>query len=264
MCIDRKIRRVIVVGLDLKRRRVRGNGFLPKPDHGVDVRRHVPRVRHGRRNAGIAPRRRNSLLGKRRKVVGVNEVMRHARMLRVLLEEFLQQRRGLDLIGVGEIALRCRGLKRQRIKGLRLVVIGIALRHPLHRGTIGCQSDIHGDLVMVAEIDAKGIDPIALALRLRTRSPRFFDCLPTCLRLGSRRCNCKGVAEAIHRHAPIRHGATGVLLQDLFEFPAGNQEPVRMKHGDATVELDLHIGVAGGSERLPYRACRLAGRLRRL
>ena len=178
MCIDRKIRRMIVVRLDLKRRRVRGDGFLPKPDHGVDVRRHVPRVRHGRRNAGIAPRRRYSLLGKRREVVGVNEVVRHARMLRVLLEEFLQQRRGLDLIGVGEIAFRRRGLKRQRIIGLHLVVVGIALRHPLHRGIIGCQSGIHGDLVMVAEIGAQGLDPVALALRLRARQPALFRVRP--------------------------------------------------------------------------------------
>jgi hypothetical protein len=101
---------------------------------------------------------------------------------------------------------------------------------------------------MVAEIDGKGIDPIALPLRLRTRGLRFFDCFPTRLRLGSRRCDCEGVTEAIHRHAPIRHGASGVLLQDLFEFPAGNQEPVRMEHGDAAVELDLHSGIAGGGE----------------
>ncbi len=84
----------------------------------------------------------------------MNEVVRHTGMLRVLLEEFLQQRGGLDLIGVGEVAFRRRSLKRQSIKGLDLVVIGIALRHLRHSGIVGCQSSVHGDLVMVAEIGA--------------------------------------------------------------------------------------------------------------
>ena len=75
-------------------------------------------------------------------------------MSRVLIEEFLQERRGFDLIGVGEVAFLRRGLQRQRIIGLRLVVVWIGLRHPLHRGIVGCQSSIHGDLVMVAEIGA--------------------------------------------------------------------------------------------------------------
>jgi hypothetical protein len=142
------------------------------------VRRHVPGVRHGRRNASIAPRRRNSLFGKWCKVVGVNEVVRHTRMLRVLLEKVLQKRRGLDLIGIGEVAFRRGGLERQRVKGLHLVVIRIALSHPVHRGIIGCQSDIHGDLVMVAEIGAQRLDPVAFALCLQPCSPRFLERVP--------------------------------------------------------------------------------------
>src|SRR5881397_332565 len=101
---------MIIVGLYLKRARVRGDGFFPKSDHGVDVRGHVPRVWHGRCDARIAPRRRNSLVSKRRKVVGVNEIVRYAGMSRVLIEEFLQERRGFDLIGVGEVAFLRRGL----------------------------------------------------------------------------------------------------------------------------------------------------------
>src|SRR5206468_8055472 len=77
---------------------------------------------------------------------------------------------------------------------------------------------------------------------------RFFECVPGRLRFGSRRSSCKGVAEVVHRHAPMRHGASGILLQYPFEFSAGNQKPVRMKHGDAAVELGLHSGVAGGSK----------------
>ena len=63
--VNREIRRVIVVGLDLDRRSVRRDRFLPQPDHRVDVRRHVPGVRHRRRDAGIAPRGGDALFGER-------------------------------------------------------------------------------------------------------------------------------------------------------------------------------------------------------
>ncbi len=212
MRIDGKIRRVIVVGLDLKRRCVRGDGFFPKSDHGVDMRRHVPRVRYGRRNARIAPRRGNSFFGKRRKVVGMNEVVRHARMLRVLVEELLQKRRGFDLVGIGQVAFLRRGLQRQRIIDLHLVIVGIALRHALHRGIVGCQSGTHGNLVMVAEIGAQRLDPVALTLRLRPGHPRFFQRVPSRLRVGPRRRGCQGVAEVIHRQTPVCHRAGGILL----------------------------------------------------
>ncbi len=175
------------------------------------MRRHVPRVRHGRRNAGIAPRRGNSLFGKRCKVVGVNEVVRHTRMLRVLLEEFFQKCCGFDLVGVGEVAFRRRGLQRQRMIDLHLVVVGIVLRHPLHRGIVVCQSDIRGDRVVVAEIGAQRLDPVALALRLRPGRPRLFECVPSRLRVGPRRRGCQGVAEEVHRHTPVCHRAGGIL-----------------------------------------------------
>src|SRR5262249_29131697 len=40
----------------------------------------------------------------------------------------------------------------------------------------------------------------------------------------------------------------GVLLQDALECPARVDEPIRMQHGDAALELGLHLGIAGGGE----------------
>ena len=131
-----------------------------------------------------------------------------------------------DLVGVGQVAFRRRGLQRQRIIGLHLVVVGIALRHALHRGIVGCQSGTHGDLVMVAEIGAQRLDPVALTLRLRPGHPRFFQRVPSRLRVGPRRRGCQGVAEVVHRHTPVCHRAGGILLQNPLELPAGDQEPV--------------------------------------
>ena len=48
--------------------------------------------------------------------------------------------------------------------------------------------------------------------------------------------------------APIGHRAIGVLPQHSLERPARDQEPVRMDHRDAALELGLHFGIAGGGE----------------
>jgi len=110
--VDREIRRVIVVGLDFHRRRIRRNRFLPQTDHRVDVRWHVPGVRHGRRNPGITPGGGYALLRERVIVVSMNEKMRHARMLRVLIVELLQNCRRLALVGIGGV-----GWGRRRLQG---------------------------------------------------------------------------------------------------------------------------------------------------
>ncbi len=89
---------------------VRGDRFLPHPEPRVDVRRHVQRVRHPGRDFAVALRRLQPARSERRVVVGVDDVMRDARMIRVLFEERLENGGGLKLIGEGEIGrgARCR------------------------------------------------------------------------------------------------------------------------------------------------------------
>ena len=173
--VDREIRRVIVVGLDLDRRSVRRDRFLPQPDHGVDVRWHVPGVRHGWRDARIAPGGGNALFRERVVVVGMNEEMRHARMLRVLVVQLFQNCRRLDLVGIGRVGRRRRRLQGKRIEHLRLVVVGVALRQLLHRIVVGDEPGIDRSLVVVAVIGAQRLDPVALALGLRADLTRLFE-----------------------------------------------------------------------------------------
>ncbi len=35
--VDHEVRRVVIIGLDLERRSVRGDGLLPHPHHRIDV-----------------------------------------------------------------------------------------------------------------------------------------------------------------------------------------------------------------------------------
>ena len=72
--------------------------FLPQAHARERVRRHVQRVRHRRRERRVAARRAQRLLGERRVIVGVNDVVREPGMLRMLLEERLEDRRGLQLL----------------------------------------------------------------------------------------------------------------------------------------------------------------------
>ncbi len=110
MRIHHEIRRMVVVGLDLDGRSVRRDRVFPHSDHRVDVRGHVSGVRRRRRDLRVHRRDLDALVGERRIVVGVDEIVRHARVLRVLLEQALQDLRRLQLVRVGLVALGGRGL----------------------------------------------------------------------------------------------------------------------------------------------------------
>ena len=62
---------------------VAGHGFLPQANTSERVRRHVQRVRCHGCDIGIAPRRTARFSRERRHVVGVDDVMREAGMLRL-------------------------------------------------------------------------------------------------------------------------------------------------------------------------------------
>ena len=102
--------------------------LLPIADAREDMRRHVLRMGGAGRDLGVEPRRVEPLLGDRRIVVEMDQVVRDAGMLRLALEDRLQDRRALELVGVGLVGGRSRGVERQRVVDLRLVVVRIALR----------------------------------------------------------------------------------------------------------------------------------------
>jgi hypothetical protein len=101
---------------------------------------------------------------------------------------------------------------------------------------------------VVAVIGAQRFDPIALALSLGADLARLFQRRPGGLRVRPRRHRGERVAEQVDRDSPMRHRATGIVAQDLLERSPRDQEPVRMDHRDAALELGLHLGIAGGGE----------------
>ena len=85
---------------DTRRFGVGSNRLLPVTEPGENVRRHVLRVCRGRRHLGVAARRREPLLGERRRIVEVYQIMSYARMLRLTRPDFFQDCGPLELIGI--------------------------------------------------------------------------------------------------------------------------------------------------------------------
>ena len=74
---------------------------------------------------GVGARRRQRLVRQRRRVVGVDDVVRQAGMLRHLLEERLEDVGRLQILRVGLVGRR-RGLRdRERVEDLRLGVVRV-------------------------------------------------------------------------------------------------------------------------------------------
>src|SRR5499427_7567356 len=169
-------------------------------------------------------------------------------MLRVLLEQLLQDGDRLELVSVAHVGLRGRRLQGQRIENLYLVVVRVALRHLLHRVVVGAQAGLDVGLVMISVVSANRVDPAALAIRLRANLARLLQRSPGRIGILARRRTAQRVAEQIHRYAPIGDGATGILLEDSLENAARDLEPVGMDHRDTALELRLHLRIAGGWE----------------
>jgi len=114
-------------------------------------------------------------MGDRGVVVAVDQVVRHAGMVRLLGKDLLQNSGGLELAGV-----RLVGRERSRVEGERvedrcLPVIRIAKGELLHGFLVGESPSAVIDLVRVPVERLEPRDVISLALGLRSRSLRPFD-----------------------------------------------------------------------------------------
>ena len=161
------------------RSRVGRDRFLPIADPGENVRRHVLRVRRIRRDLRIAQRRRQAFGGDARIVVQMDQIMRDAGMLRLALEDRLEDGRPLELVGVGLVGGRRRDIERDRVEDLGFVVIGIFRRQRLHRLQIGLHARLVRGLVVsrhtsppahrCSRARAGVLAPIAFALSIAAR-----------------------------------------------------------------------------------------------
>ena len=211
---------------------------------------------------GVAARGGERLVGERRRVVGVDDVVRQAGMLRHLLEERLEDVGRLQLLRVGLVGRHRRLRDRQRVEDRTSMSFGLAAddssASPLRSGRRdrAASSDRRcSNRMATASMSAfsRGVgDPVAcalatmrLALLDRRRLPQAAERVPP----------------LAHRHAPVRHRAAGILLRDRLEHLGRFGEPERVQQRDRLVEVVLHAGGAGGVE-LHAGAADLVGRHR--
>ena len=139
------------------------------------MRRHVLRVRGIRRDLRIAQRRRQAFDGDRRIVVQMDQIVGDARMLRLALENRLEDRRAFELVGVGLVGGRGRDIERNRVEDLGFVVVGIFCGQRFHRLQVGLHARLVRGLVEVDIHHRQRVDVVALALGLGAGRFRLLD-----------------------------------------------------------------------------------------
>ena len=253
MGIDHVVHAVQLIGERLVhlRRLDRGgvgvDQLLPVADAGVDVRGHVLGMRRRRRDLGVAVGGIKALRRGRRIVVEVDQVVRHARMLRQALGDRFEDRRALELLGVGFVVRRRRRVQRDGVGDLRLVVVGVFRRQRLH-GLQECADALAmAELVVIDVHDGKGVDVVPLALGLGAGGFRFLDGGKPERQVGSRDREVRIVQER-ECDAPMGDGAVRVGLQSLLEDLLRRAVPERVLIAHRAVDPPLRDLVARGLE----------------
>ena len=221
--------------------------LLPVADAREDVRGHVLGMRRGWRDLGIASRGIEALLGDRRIVVEVNEIVRDAGMLRLALGDRLEDCRALELVGVGLVGRRGRCVERERVMDLRLVVLRILLCQLLHRLGIGHDARAVIELLVVGVHDRERVDIVALALRLGADALALRNGGGAVGEILRRRRHVR-VPEQAQRNAPIGDAAFGIGLQHILKRLLRCAVPERMLVQHRAIEKLLRLRLAGGLE----------------
>ncbi len=238
---------------------VGGDRFLPVAHAREDVRGHVKRMRRVGRDGGIGFRRRQALLGDRRIVVAVDQVVGDAGMVRMCLEQRFEYRGGLELVGVvlvGGIEIR-RG--DQRRQDLGLGVVRISGHDRRHGGVDGLHALGIGLSGVPAHEDTDGSDIVLLALAPQSRSLRRIECRDDAVETRRREKGGPGewVLEDRQGMAPMRHATRGIGALDRLE--GGDRlrpgEGMVKRHGRVELRLCGRIAIDTELDRAQARNC---------
>ena len=234
---------------DLGRPAIGGNGILPGADPREDVRRHMQRMRRIRRDAGVALRAWQAFLRDRWRVVGVDQVMRDARMVRVFSELLLEDRRRLERVAIGLVGALLDGDQVERIENLRFVILRIlggerlvglgARERPLPLGAVG----------EVIPVRRHRLKIILFALALRAEASPLGDRALRPRHFVRRHEANERVVHQDGRKTPRRNGgARRILGRDFLEGALSFRPPKGMQHRHAALHLRLRLRVAGVRE----------------
>ena len=159
------------------------------------------------------------------------------------LPDRLEDRRAFDLLGIGLVGRRRRGVERDGVGDLRLVVVRIFCRELLHRAEERADALGMGQLVVVGIHQHQRVDVVTLALGLGADLLGLLDRGKTEWQVG-RGDGGMRIVEQRQRDAPIRHAAFRIGLGDLLEDLLGGAVPKRVLIAHGAVEAALRHLVA--------------------
>jgi hypothetical protein len=229
------------------RRDVGRDRLVPSADAREDVRRHVLSVRGGRRNPGVSLGCIQPLFRKRRRVIEMDQVVRHAGMPRLALEDRLQNGRAFKLICVGLVIGRGGNVERDGVKDLCFVIIGVLLRQCFHGFQVSLDPRAVDDLVVIGVENGKGIDVITFALRLGTNRLSLLNGSKSERKIRCRRWSMR-IIEQAQSDAPIGNPTFRIGLEDILKYLLGRLIPERVLVSHATIKPSLRSLVARGVE----------------
>jgi hypothetical protein len=183
---------------------------------------------------GVASRRRQSELHQLRRVVAVNQVVRHAGMVGFDRPQLFQDRSRLLSVRKSCVIVRLGSQQRQCIEGRCLAILGITLVGGFHGFGIRIGSIMKVALLAVVET-FHGSDIVTLAIGLGVQRFRLLDLRLTTLQSGCVRLVPELVPDA-HGDSPVRHCALRIVLRDLFEFLLRFLIPERVQQRDTAFE----------------------------
>ena len=218
------------------RREVGVDRLLPEPDAGEGMRRHVERMRRVRRNRGVAARRVEAARGQRRRVVGVNQIVRDARVVGHLRREPVEDRGGRELILVRLVGRQRRLIERQRIEDARFRSSGHAVCRaspwPARRRRRGC-----ADRRARSPCRARRPPPRTPARAVSATIDAAFVAAARPRQARPAIDTRKWVAPVAHRETPLRHGAGRVGGSHGGEGVGGRAKPERVQQRDRAIEV---------------------------
>ena len=168
-------------------------------------------------------------------IVGVNDVVREPRVLRMLLEERLEDGRGFQLLRIFLVARQGGLIHRERVEDARLHVarkFRTTRSMPARRRSARALSR---GVPARKELGGRG-DKCALARGRRARREGALNGGSPKLNLLRRAKPCEWIAPSAERHAPVRHRAGGVLRR----HPSSRdrlREPERMQERNGAIEI---------------------------
>ena len=207
--------------------------LVPETQADEDVRGHVLRVRRGRRDPGVRPRRGEAVGGHDRRVGGVNDVVRETGMAGIAPVERIEERDRPTLLRESGIRARGRRHERQRVVDGDLDVPRQIAMEPRHRVGVRLEPDRAGHRPGIAIERRYGVDESLLAGRGQRPSGGEGGRRGAQRRRRARRSPGERVAPGVERATPVRHGARGVRFEHGAEGALALLPPERVedRHG---------------------------------